>query len=149
MIQLFLLPLWIYTSQIKVACAASLSGQVFSVNHGDQITVSLPSNEFRDIRLLGIESQPYHTPGGRSSRRHLQMLLASKLVTVEYHSMTPNGTILGRVLHGGIDINLRMIEAGLVRVVQHTGLDKNRLIIYLTAQNMSQQKGLGMWKKSP
>ena len=76
------------------------------------------------------------------------MLLAGKFITVVYNSLTPKGVILGRVLHGGVDINQRMIEAGQALAHHHAGLDQYILDRYVKAQALSKQLGLGMWGKN-
>ncbi|MGD8588184.1 MAG: thermonuclease family protein [Chromatiales bacterium] len=130
------------------AWSASLTGQVFSVQSGDQITLSTSSNQFHKIKLLGIESPQVNTYQGRLSQKYLQMLLAGKFVTIVYHSLTPQGTILGQVLHGGVDMNQRMIEAGRARFITQRGMDQHMIDTYVASQESSQRKGVGMWGKN-
>jgi endonuclease YncB( thermonuclease family) len=128
--------------------AASLAGQVFSVHSGDQITMSISTDQFRKIQLLGIDAPPLNTDQGRHSRKYLKMLLAGKFVTVIYNRLNQQGVILGRVFHGGVDMNKRMIEAGKARFHPHAGMDKQITDSYVAAQESSQQKSLGMWGKN-
>ncbi|MEN8179041.1 MAG: thermonuclease family protein [Pseudomonadota bacterium] len=84
----------------------------------------------------------------RISRRHLHMLLAGKFITVIYRTLTPRGNILGQVLHGGVDINLRMIEAGMARVYPEGRLSPGVLLQYHNAERSAQARKLGLWQKS-
>jgi endonuclease YncB( thermonuclease family) len=75
------------------------------------------------------------------------MLLAGKFVTVNYQSMTPQGEINGTVLHGGSDINLRMLETGLVRITGQA-VPPEIPQSYRTAERRAQERHLGMWKQA-
>jgi endonuclease YncB( thermonuclease family) len=121
---------------------------VFAVHSGDQITLSSSSDQFHKIQLLGIKSPLANTYQGRLSRKYLQMLLAGRFVTIVYNTLTPQGVILGQVLHGGVDMNQRMIEAGKARFTNHSGMDQQMIDRYVALQELSRQKGLGMWKKN-
>jgi endonuclease YncB( thermonuclease family) len=127
--------------------SASIYGQVFAVHSGEQITLSISSNNFRKIQLSGIQAPPAGTAQGRLSRKYFSMLLAGKFVTVVYDTMTQQGLIIGQVLHGGVDMNQRMIEAGKARLHPHSGMDQQLVDRYAAAQALSQQNGLGMWQK--
>lgn len=81
----------------------------------------------------------------RISRRHLHMLLAGKFVSVVYQTITPTGDILGQVFHGGSDINLRMLEAGMARVHSEKKLPPELLLQYRNAQREAQRRRLGLW----
>jgi endonuclease YncB( thermonuclease family) len=121
---------------------------VFRVHSGDQIVLSSSSGQFHEIELLGIRSPPLNTYQGRLSRKYLHMLLAGKFVTIVYHRLTPQGVVLGQVLHGGVDINQRMIETGWATATPEQGMDQQLLDRYVASQEAAAQQGLGMWKKN-
>jgi endonuclease YncB( thermonuclease family) len=118
---------------------------VFAVLSGDWIVVFDHESEYWKVKLHGIRSPAANTPAGRIARGHLHMLLAGKFVTVNYRSISPQGDIDGTVLHGGDDVNLRMLEAGMARI-------NNRITTpeilqrYQSAESRAQARGLGIWK---
>lgn len=128
--------------------AATLTGQVLAVETGNQISLLLTSGGRRRVQLIGITPPPEGTSLARISRRHLHMLLAGKFITVEYRTITPNGDILGQVLLGGSDINMRMIETGLARVYPEGRLSPVVLLQYQSAERSAQARNLGLWQKS-
>jgi endonuclease YncB( thermonuclease family) len=125
---------------------ASIEGQVLSVKAGDLITLIRANGDRKTVRLLGISAPPGESNLKRASKRHLQMLLAGKFVSVSYHTVTAEGEILGRVLHGGSDIGLQMLEAGLAQVKSNGELTSARLDHYREAQRKAQVRGLGLWR---
>ena len=138
--------IFLFTTIYPVS-SASLTGQVFAVHSGDTVILSTSSNQFQKIQLLGIASPPTNTYLGRLSRKFLQMLLAGKFVKVVYQNLTPQGLILGQILHGG-DINQRMLETGNARFITSNGMEQRVVDKYVASQKFAQQKGLGMWQKS-
>ncbi len=84
----------------------------------------------------------------RISRRHLHMLLAGKFISVFYRTLSPSGDVLGQVFHGGTDINLRMIEAGMARVNSEARLPPGVLLKYQNAERVAQARKQGLWQKS-
>ena len=122
-----------------------MNGQVLSVESGDLITLTRANGDRKTIRLLGISAPPKQTKLRRASRRHLKMLLAGKFITVSYQRVTAKGEILGRVLHGGSDIGLQMLEAGLARIKNHRELTGALMEGYREAQRKAQDRRLGLW----
>ena len=135
-------------SNFKTSWAASLTGQVFAVKTGNLISLSLASGELRGVRLIGITPPPPRTATERISKRHLHMLLAGKFISIVYQTLTPSGEILGQVMHGGSDINLRMLEAGLAQVNPYDSLAPKTLLQYQKAQRQAQIRRLGIWRNT-
>jgi len=125
--------------------AASLSGQVLSVQSGNRISLSLNSGAHKNVQLLGLKNPQSDAGLERASRRHLHMLIAGRFVSVVYRTLTPKGVILGQVLHGGADINLRMLEAGMARLNPDKKLPQKDLLKYHEAQRRAQIRQLGIW----
>lgn len=129
------------------AFSASRSGQVLAVESGTRITFTTNSGERRRVQLLGITTPLPDTSSGRISLRHLHMLLAGKFITVIYHSLTADGTMLGTVIHGGSNINLRMLESGLAQVAPGEWGNADTMEIFRKAQRRAQMRTLGLWQK--
>lgn len=125
---------------------ATISGQVFSVSQGDRLTLFVDPGKYRDVQLVGIEAPAPDLMAGRIAKRYLHNFLAGKFVTIEYHALTSKAVILGTVLHGGADMNLRMLEVGLARVKPDQNLAVETLQRYRQAQQRAQKMGLGIWK---
>ena len=127
--------------------AAALSGQVFSVESGDRIILKTAEGQLRPGILLGIEAPLMNTPAGKTARRFLHGLTAGKYLSVDFHALTPRAEILGTLLHGGADINLRLIESGLVRLSADSSLKPERRRTYRQAQQQAQKHFLGIWSR--
>jgi endonuclease YncB( thermonuclease family) len=127
---------------------ASLSGQVLKIESGDALVVISEAGRQRRVILSGIAAPPQGTPSARDAKKQLHMLLAGKFVTVVFNALTPAADILGQVLHGGMDINLRMLEFGLVRVQPEAVLGDETRRRYQDAQGRAQRSGLGIWRRS-
>lgn len=134
---------------LKPADAASLTGQVMAVNSGTQLTVMLPDKHLKAVELLGIRTSPVNTLEGNDARKHLNMLVGGKPVQVEYHTLTPQGAVLGVVRVGGSEINLRLLQTGLAVVDSQPGLDEAKLREYQEAEGRARVQGLGLWNKQP
>lgn len=127
---------------------ASLSGQVLKIEGGDRLVLTSEAGRYRRVILSGITTPPQGTAAARDAKKQLHMLLAGKFVTVVFSKLTPAAEILGQVLHGGRDINLRMLETGLVRFEPEVGMGPETRRSYQDAQDRAQRSGLGIWRKS-
>ncbi|MCU7904500.1 MAG: thermonuclease family protein [Candidatus Thiodiazotropha sp. (ex Epidulcina cf. delphinae)] len=128
--------------------AAVIDGQVAAVHDGERITLRLADGRRRQIRLLGIRVSTDNRRMAGIARRHLQTLLAGRYVSIDYRALLPSGVILGRVLHGGSDIALRMIQAGLAEVADKRRLEPALLERYLASETLARSKGMGFWQTS-
>jgi len=140
--------LGIFFCTIQIANAATLTGQVLAVHTGNRITLATPSDQLQKVQLIGIKAPSTTTHQGRLSRKYLHMLLAGKFVKIVYDSLAPDGMILGQVLHGGVDMNKRMLEAGQVQVDTQAEIDASLLTDYLATEKTAQRRGFGLWAKS-
>jgi endonuclease YncB( thermonuclease family) len=127
--------------------AATMQGQVLEILSGERITIKLTNGTYREVKLTGIRIPNLRKTAGQIAKRHLGMLLAGRYVSVEYTSLSPKGVILGRVLHGGADIALRMLSDGLAVVSNHSRLQPSRLMQYEQAEATARTRGLGFWQK--
>jgi endonuclease YncB( thermonuclease family) len=126
--------------------AATMQGQVVEILSGDRITIKRTDGVFKEVKITGIHIPTLDRTSEQIAKRHLGMLLAGRYVSVEYTTLTPRGVILGRVLHGGADIALRMLSDGLA-VVNHTLIQASRLRTYEQAEASARTRRLGFWQK--
>jgi endonuclease YncB( thermonuclease family) len=137
--------LLIFTT-VNNSLAASIQGQVVNIISGDRITIKRTDGVLREVKLTGIQLPSPDKASGRIAKQHLSMLLAGRYVEVEYTTLSAKGVILGRVLHGGSDIALRMLSDGLA-VVNDSPLQPARLRQYKQAEATARTRGLGFWQK--
>ncbi|MBT2970141.1 MAG: thermonuclease family protein [Candidatus Thiodiazotropha sp. (ex Ctena orbiculata)] len=147
MIRLLPLLLLILHTIDNSAHAALLQGQVVAVQSGDRITLKLADGTPKEIKLSGIRIPSMNRGMDRIAKRHLAMLLAGRFVRVEYTSLSSSGVILGRVLHGGADIALRMLSDGLAVIEQDPRQQPSSLKRYREAEATARSRGLGFWQK--
>ncbi|MGD9170416.1 MAG: thermonuclease family protein [Candidatus Thiodiazotropha sp.] len=127
--------------------AATMQGQVLEILSGERIIIKVEDGTFREVKLSGIRIPTLNKTSAQIAKRHLAMLLAGRYVSVEYTTLSPRGIILGRVLHGGSDIALRMLTNGLAVVSDHSLLQPSRLRQYKQAEATARNRGLGFWQK--
>lgn len=90
-----------------------LFGRVVGVSDGDTVTVLDGDRVQHKVRLAGIDAPESHQAYGARSKQHLSSLVFSQDVQVEWRKLDRYGRIIGKVLVGGVDANLRQVEAGL------------------------------------
>lgn len=81
---------------------------------GDTVTIELDNGKRQRIRFEGIDAPESSQSYGRESRENLVGLLETNgyCVTVEYDRKDNYGRIVGKVLSGGIDLNLEQVKSG-------------------------------------
>ena len=136
----------IYNLSGETSWAATLQGRVTAVQSGNQIRITTSDGRHRQVRLLGIRlpSNDWRTAG--SAKRHLATLIAGRHVSIEYQTLPGNGVILGRVRHGGADVALRMLEAGLAVVSDKGYLKPETRQIYLASESLARKRKMGFWQ---
>ncbi|MES9850696.1 MAG: thermonuclease family protein [Candidatus Thiodiazotropha sp. L084R] len=73
-------------------------------------------------------------------------LSAGRAISVEYRVVMANGVILGTVKHGGADISLRMLKAGMARIADEAHLDPKTRRDYLAAETLAKSRRMGLWR---
>jgi endonuclease YncB( thermonuclease family) len=126
--------------------AATLHGQVSAVLSGEQIRVTISDGQTRQVKLLGIQTPSHSRQAFADAKRHLSMLLAGRHITVEYRTVMANGVILGVVQHGGSDIALRMLQAGLARVADVAHLEPETWRLYQASESQARNRRMGLWQ---
>ncbi len=93
--------------------ADELRGKVVSIADGDTITVLDPDKKQHKVRLNGIDAPEKKQAFGAKSKARLGDLVAGKDVVVEWKEKDTYGRTLGKVVQGGLDVNLQMVKEGL------------------------------------
>ncbi len=126
-----------------ILCAESITGRVIRVSDGDTITISVGSNrKTHRVRLAGIDTPETKQPYGAEARRQLNVLINSKIVTVEFEERDIYQRIVGKVIYQGRDINLEMLMCGLAWHYKQYSKDPK----YAEAEKRARQAKLGLWR---
>lgn len=97
---------------LALLTAADLEGKVVAITDGDTLTVLVDKDQVK-VRLDGIDAPERRQAFGTQAREKLAELTFGKSVTVEGNKKDRYGRTIGRVLVGGQDASLAMLEAGL------------------------------------
>ncbi len=130
------------------ALGLTLSGRVFRVTGGDELTIIDTANALHTVRLAGIRAPGPDQTFGRDARTHLRALLLGRFAIVHYRHRDPVRRIIGKVTYGGADVNLRQIQAGLARFHEGHGLEAGDRRRYRQAEEQARGAGLGIWQAS-
>ncbi|MCG7903774.1 hypothetical protein A3194_08375 [Candidatus Thiodiazotropha endoloripes] len=125
--------------------AATIQGQVTGVESGELIQIKTSDGRYRQVKLAGIQIPRHSRIWTANAKRHLAMRLAGGIVTVDYQKLTAKGVILGLVRHGGADVALQMLKAGLARVSIEDPLNPQTLRVYQTYEARARNRGMGLW----
>lgn len=90
-----------------------LEGNVMGVTDGDTMTVLGAGDWQTRVRLQGIDAPESRQAFGQVSKQNLNRLIFNKQVVIEYEKTDRYGRTLGKVLAGGLDMNLEQVKAGL------------------------------------
>ena len=129
--------------------AQGVSGRPVKVLSGDRLLLMADDNTTYRIALAGIAAPPPEDRWGAAAQRHLGMLVLGRVVRVEFVGHAAQSEELpGKVLLGGADINLRMIQASLARHLP-TGQAKTDRIAYAEAEQRARKAQQGIWRPKP
>lgn len=126
------------------AHTAQLDGRVLNIIAGDRLEIRATNERTYAVRLKGIESPQANTPAGRIAKKHLNMLVAGQTVSVEYSNIDRRATLIGKVMLGGSDVNLRQVTDGMAKTVPvMLGVDDKQP--YQSAEIRARHQRLGIW----
>ncbi|WP_282195992.1 thermonuclease family protein [Turicimonas muris] len=133
----------------NLSFSATLDGCVVRVADGDTVTVELDNGKRERIRFEGIDAPESTQSYGRKSRENLIDLLKTygSCVTVEYERRDNYGRIVGKVISGGVDLNLEQVKSGSAWVYRNylknlSPADKAR---YIAAEVSARNRDAGLW----
>jgi endonuclease YncB( thermonuclease family) len=93
-----------------VASAETITGQVVGVSDGDTLTVLDASHQQFKIRLSGIDAPEKGQPFGSQAKDSLSEMVFNKQVVVESGTEDRYRRKVGKVQHGGTDVNLEQVK---------------------------------------
>ena len=126
------------------AAVESLTGRPARIVSGNELVLLGSDGVLHRIVLSGIDTQPPNQPWGAAAIRHLRSLVMGRSVTFLYRSTEHTERIRGQLRHGGADINIRLLAAGLARL-DPSGLSRADTERYAAAERQARAAGLGIW----
>ena len=97
---------------------ADFEGEVIRVHDGDTVTMRTSFRDFDfPVRLLDIDA-PEMNEGGEVARDWLRERVLGKTVTIQVDKrqrVGKYGRLLGKVISGGFDVGLLLLQLGFVR----------------------------------
>ncbi len=131
----------------NAAAIESLVGRPARIISGNELVLLSSDGSIHRIRLNGIDTQPPNRPWGAAARRHLQSLVMGRSVRFIYQRDGLMDQISGRLTHGGADINIRLLSAGLARF-NPSELSPADAEKYAQAERQARAAGLGIWSSA-
>ena len=131
--------------------SAQANGLVVGVLDGDTIDVRVQEAPDRfsmvRVRFLGIDAPEKAQPFGARAKQHLSDLIFGKEVTLLSRGPDRYGRTLAKVVCGGLDINLAMVQAGMAwHYVHYVGNQfPGDAEAYAKAERAARAGGLGLW----
>lgn len=127
--------------------ADTLEGRAVRVIDGDTVVVLDVDRTQHRIRLAGIDAPEHKQPFGQKSKRYPASLIAGQDVVVDWHKHDGYHRIVGKIIHGGQDVDLAMVRAGLAwryRKYAHEQSPADR-VLYEEAENKAKANRRTLW----
>ena len=130
-----------------VITADTLTGRVLRVIEGDQLVVLTPGQAQQRVRLEGIDAPERGQTGGGRSRDYLARQVTGRFVVVDYQRRDRYGALVGKVLLGGVDMNLEQLKAGMAWYYRHfaEALAPSDRMAYEQAEQEARRERRGLW----
>ena len=124
-----------------------LSGRAVQVISGNRIVLIGSHQTHYRLRLTGIETPQLGKQWDHAARRFLATLVLGRLLNFHILGEDPDGYLEAKVLYGGSDLSLRLIQAGLAvhRPDQPSPIDADR---YVAAEKNAKRARQGMWSQT-
>ena len=122
--------------------AQTIQGKVVRVVDGDTITILDESKVQHKVRLNRIDAPEKSQAFGEVSRKHLANMVAGKFVKIEWEKKDKYERILGEVIVGDVNANLKMVQDGLAWHFKRFDNTKE----YALAESEARAKKVGLWK---
>ena len=121
-----------------------LKGRVIGVLDGDTITLLDQNSTSQRIRLAQIDAPEKRQAFGQRSKQSLSDLAFNREAEVQVETRDRYGRLVGKVLIGGIDINLEQILLGMAWVYRQYAKDP----AYFKAESQAREAKKGLWVDS-
>ena len=133
-----------------MALANVIHGRVVGVSDGDSVTVIDANKTQYKIRLAGIDAPERAQAYGQKSKQSLSDLVFGKQVDVEWSKLDRYGRTVGKIMMGGVDINLEQIKSGMAwhyKEYQNEQSPEDR-VAYAQSESQAQGKKNGSLERS-
>ena len=133
-----------------MALANVIHGRVVGVSDGDSVTVIDANKTQYKIRLAGIDAPEKAQAYGQKSKQSLSDLVFGKQVDVEWSKRDRYGRTVGKIMLGGVDINLEQIKSGMAwhyKEYQNEQSPEDR-VAYAQSESQAQDKKNGSLERS-
>jgi len=133
----------------RPAAADALRGRVVGVADGDTVTVLTAERVRQVVRLAGIDAPEKAQPYGARAKRHLSELVYGAEVVVEYEKRDRYGRIVGKIVRGGQDASLALIEAGYAWHFKRYAAEQSPAdrATYARAEEAAREARRGLWSE--
>ena len=121
-----------------------ISGRPVRILSGERLILLGNDGHRYLIKLAGIAVHPPDQRWGAAAKRQLESLIMGHSLIVRYTSVLAGGELLGFLYHGGADINIRLLQAGLAQFAPH-GISGDKARRYAEAEQKARQASLGAW----
>lgn len=133
-----------------LAATFTLHGTVVSVADGDTITIVDAAKHWHRIRLAAIDAPERAQPFATVSRRSLAARVMHREVLVVWAQHDRYDRIVGKVLVGGVDVNLAQVADGMAwhyrqYAREQSAADKRA---YRAAEDSARAHRIGLWAGS-
>ena len=137
------------SSNDAVLLPKELPCRVVGVHDGDTITVVDAAKRQYKIRLSGIDAPELGQEFGRQAKQSLSGLVFGKDIVVIHDKVDRWGRLVGKVMVGGSDANLAMIEAGLAWHFKKYEKEQAQVDrrAYSDAEVRARQTRIGLWSQ--
>ena len=137
--------LWV-AAALPALAEQRLYGRPAQIINGNELLLIADDDSRYRVRLLGIAFPQPQRRWRAAAGRHLRMLIMGQRVQLRYPPQRMTGKLAGRLLHGGTDVNRRLLAAGLARFQPEQGLSPQVADDYRQAERAAQKAGLGIWR---
>jgi len=126
---------------------ADVTGKVVGITDGDTVTVLDRSRTQYKVRLAGIDAPEKKQPFGQKSKEALSDCAYDKTATIVGDKLDRYGRLVGKVMVGDVDCNLRQINLGLAwhyKKYMKEQPESDRAS-YSRAEDGARDKRVGLW----
>ena len=140
---LFIIVLFVIHCQTAEASNQQLEGVITRVSDGDTVWITPKKGDKQKIRLDRIDAPESRQEYGKEAAQYLRSLVKGKKVKVKWKKRDRYKRILGILLDGVEDINLKMVATG--NAWHYKEYDKTPS--YGKAERKAKKKKLGLWSR--
>ena len=135
------LPILSFADQFK--CVHVYDGDTINVgNHKTEMTIRLVGIDAPELPLKkNLIGQPFCM----KAKEHLANLVLNKMVDIKFYGKDRYGISLGEVFVDGVNVNLKMIGAGLAEVYRGKPASGLAITTYRDAESKAKESVLGIW----